>query len=65
VQLVSEEMRRVLAFLEWKAGWWDRQREIQLNVCGDILEGAHAYAAKQAHVNRALAASFEVRWRAE
>ena len=65
MQLVSEEMRCVLAFLEWKAGWWDMQQKVQLNVCGDILEGAHAYAAKQAHVNRALATSFEVRWRAE
>jgi len=34
-------------------------------VSHDILEGARAYASKQAHVNRALAASFEVRWRAE
>ena len=65
VQLVREEMRRVLAFLEWKACWWDRQREAQLIVSYDIQEGAHAYAAKQAHVNRALAASFEDRWRAE
>jgi len=46
VQLVAEEMRRMLAFLEWKAGWWDRQGEVQLNVSCDILEGAHAYAAK-------------------
>ena len=65
VQLVREEMRRVLAFLEWKACWWDRQREAQLSVTYDIQEGAHAYAAKQAHVNRALTASFEERWGAE
>ena len=65
MQLVTEEMRRVLAFLDWKAGWWDRQGEAQLNLSHDILEGAHAYAAKQAHVNRALAASFKVRWTAE
>jgi hypothetical protein len=58
-------MQHVLAFLEWKAGWWDRQGEVQLNVSCDVLEGAHAYAAKQAHVNRALAASFKVHWRAE
>ncbi len=65
MQLVTEEMRRVLAFLEWKASWWDRQGEVQLNVSCDILEGTRAYAAKQAHVNRALAASFKVRWGAE
>jgi len=58
-------MRRVLAFLEWKAGWWDRQREAQLNISHEVLQGTHAYAAKQAHINRALAASFEVHWRAE
>jgi hypothetical protein len=58
-------MRRVLAFLEWKASWWDGQGKAQLNVSDDILEGAHAYAAKQAHINRALATSFQVRWGAE
>ncbi|KAF8069134.1 hypothetical protein FPV67DRAFT_1415501 [Lyophyllum atratum] len=26
VELVQEEMRRVLAFLSWKAGWWLEQR---------------------------------------
>ena len=46
MQLVTEEMRRVLAFLEWKAAWWDRQGEAQLNISRDILEGVHAYAAK-------------------
>lgn len=65
VQLVIEEMQRVLAFLEWKASWWDRQGKAQLNVSHDILQGACAYAAKQAYVNRALAASFEMCWRAE
>ena len=65
MQLVKEEMRRVLAFLEWRASWWDRQGKAQLNVSDDILEGARAYAAKQAHINRALAASFEACWGAE
>ena len=65
VQLVAEEMRRVLTFLEWKAAWWDRHGEAQLNVSHDIQEGARAYAAKQAHVNRALAASFHMHWRAK
>ena len=51
MRLVAKEMQRVLAFLEWKACWWDRQGEAQLNVSYDILEGACAYAAKQAHVN--------------
>ena len=58
-------MQRVLAFLEWKAGWWDRQEEVQLNISCDILEGACTYAAKQAYVNQVLAALFEVHWRAE
>jgi len=65
VQLVMEEMRRVLTFLEWKAAWWDGQQEAPLNVSHGVLEGAQAYAAKQAHVNRALAASFRTRWSAE
>ena len=65
MQLVVEEMRRVLAFLEWKASWWDRQQDAQLNVSADILEGTQAYSSKQAHVNRTLAASFRARWSTE
>ena len=62
VQLVKEEMRRVLVFLEWKADWWTKEGGRVLNVRPDIADGIRAYAAKQAHINRALARSFKMRW---
>jgi hypothetical protein len=55
-------MRRVLAFLHWKAVWWTEKRGRDLNVRPDIADGIRAYAAKQAHVHRALARSFSSRW---
>ena len=65
VLLVKEEMRRVLAFLEWKAAWWTKEGgRRDLDVRPDIADGIRAYAAKQAHVNRALAHSFKMRWAA-
>jgi hypothetical protein len=62
VLLVKEEMRRVLTFLEWKAVWWTKEGVRDLDVRPDIADGIRAYAAKQAHINRALARSFKMRW---
>jgi len=62
VLLVKEEMRRVLAFLKWKAVWWTEEGARDLDVRPDIADGIHAYAAKQAAINYALARSFEMRW---
>ncbi len=62
VLLVKEEMRCVLAFLEWKAVWWTEEGARDLDVRPDIADGIRAYAAKQAAINRALARSFEMRW---
>lgn len=62
VQLVKEEMRCILAFLEWKATWWTEVGGGDLGVRADIADGIRAYAAKQASINRALACSFKTRW---
>ncbi|KAN0109688.1 hypothetical protein V8E52_009034 [Russula decolorans] len=63
VQLVKEEMRRVLAFLEWKVVWWTEEGGGKLGVTPDIADGIRAYAAKQASINRKLAQSFEMHWK--
>ncbi|KAF9490476.1 hypothetical protein BDN71DRAFT_1523131 [Pleurotus eryngii] len=50
VQLLKEEMRRVLAFLRWQAEWWEGK------VCDDesvprvLAEGLTAYARRQASI---------------
>ncbi|CAA7261921.1 unnamed protein product [Cyclocybe aegerita] len=50
VQLVWEEMRQTLAFLEWKAGWWDQRRMARTHITNDLREGINAYALDQAHL---------------
>ena len=60
VELVKEKMRRMLVFLEWKVVWWTNQGRRHLVARPDIADGIRAYAAKQAHINRALAHSFKM-----
>jgi hypothetical protein len=63
VQLLVEEMRRVITFLDWKAQWWTEQGNARLGqLAADIADGASAYAAKQAHIYSALARSFAAKW---
>ena len=47
-QLVQEEMRRVIAYLEWRASWWHKQgRRCKVDDEG-IMLGLRAYADRQA-----------------
>ncbi|TDL19233.1 hypothetical protein BD410DRAFT_702445, partial [Rickenella mellea] len=74
VTLVTEEMRRTLAFLEWRAKWWEGQvhrRALAVGdiqqpqarpVTSDIFSGLRAYALKQAAIQRALARCFAILW---
>ena len=39
VLLLKEEMRRVVAFLDWKTKWWMDRREARIDVKKDLLEG--------------------------
>ncbi|KAG2029346.1 hypothetical protein BDR03DRAFT_936849 [Suillus americanus] len=57
VLLLREEMRRVLAFFEWQAGWWDKQ--------GTQRQfGALAYAHRQATLHRRMSTHFRSLWEA-
>jgi hypothetical protein len=63
VQLLVEEMRWVITFLDWKAHWWIKQGNARSGqLAADIADGVSAYAAKQAHVFSALAGSFAAKW---
>lgn len=62
VDLLEEEMRRVLQFLTWRAGWWDSQSDRRGLEEGAQCEGEAAYAARQAAVQRSLHDSFVVKW---
>ncbi|KAF9471339.1 hypothetical protein BDN70DRAFT_909381 [Pholiota conissans] len=64
VMLLKEEMRRVLAFLAWKADWWRQRGRIKDNIARDAAEGLRAFAQVQAALQDALAAHFRGLWRA-
>ncbi|KAG1743664.1 uncharacterized protein EDB91DRAFT_1236671 [Suillus paluster] len=64
VDLLKEEQRQVIAFLDWQAGWWWCQRQgcdsEHLDDC--LREGLKAYAERQASLRRALSAHFQALW---
>ena len=63
VQLLQEEMRRVLAFCEYCAKWWDKQSSARTkDMFLDLQDGPHAYAAKQAAILCNRAKSFATMW---
>ncbi|KAG2120428.1 uncharacterized protein F5147DRAFT_741483 [Suillus discolor] len=62
IQLLMEEMRRVLAFLKWYIQWWEECATLRTFVRAEETEGFVAYAKRQGAVCRALLTSFEDRW---
>jgi hypothetical protein len=64
VLLLREEMRRVLQFLEWHAGWWEDRRSLHEGLTSELAEGMTAYASKQANIRRSIRKSFNHLWRA-
>jgi hypothetical protein len=62
-ELLQEEMRRVIAFLEWKSTWWGEKAESRLGlVTADIQHGIDAYARRQADTYHQLAVSLVSQW---
>ena len=64
VELLQEEMRRTLAFLQWQSAWWQDCRDESLLV-SDLLQsaGTLAYAEKQTALRLALHDQFKHLWR--
>ena len=62
VLLVTEEMRRTICFLEWKANWWLKLTYSRPDTPLRVQHGVAAYAAKQAAVCRSMATSFAKCW---
>ena len=61
-QIIQEEMRRVLAYMEWKASWWEQQATLRKDASLEILHGVVAYAYKQAYIARQMAARCAAAW---
>jgi hypothetical protein len=63
--ILQEEMRRVVAYLAWKANWWDSRCDLRVPSSGSeksVLHGVAAYARKQASLQRRLAAACISHW---
>ena len=63
VELLQEEMRRVVVFLEWRSQDWLAKVETPRgNLSPDVQSGVNAYAKKQAAIYHNLAVSFAELW---
>ncbi|KAG1769718.1 hypothetical protein EV702DRAFT_1181707 [Suillus placidus] len=62
VELLAEEMRRVLAFLEWQGNWWHERAVLRPLEKITEQEGLRAYAYRQAALRFAMRNSFQARW---
>ena len=64
VELLQEEMRRVVGFLEWKSENWFAKKDIRSTTTpSGIRSGLQAYARKQAAIYHDLAVLFSRLWR--
>lgn len=62
VELLQEEMRRVVMFLQWRSKDWSAKVDVREDVAPDIRSGLNAYARKQAAIYHNLAVSFVELW---
>jgi hypothetical protein len=62
-ELLQEEMRRVIVYLEWKSRTWSEKVGARAGSCSpDIQHGVDAYARKQASIHHDIAMSFAGQW---
>ena len=62
-ELLQEEMRRVIGFLEWKSRSWGERVGSRLgSIAADIQHGIDCYARKQANTHHELAVSLANQW---
>ncbi|KAF8885404.1 hypothetical protein CPB84DRAFT_1750196 [Gymnopilus junonius] len=64
VMLLKEEMRRVLAFLEWKSHWWQDRQCTWTGLEKSMAEGVQAFTLRQSSLQSQLAAHFHKLWKA-
>jgi hypothetical protein len=60
--IVQEEMRRVLAYFEWRSSWWLEQANRRTHVDPSVQSGVVAYAHKQSSLCLRMAARCAVHW---
>jgi hypothetical protein len=60
--IVQEEMRRVLAYFEWRSSWWLEQGNRRTNLDSSLQSGLVAYAHKQSTLCLRMAARCATYW---
>ncbi|KAJ7769741.1 hypothetical protein B0H14DRAFT_3509403 [Mycena olivaceomarginata] len=64
VDLLEEEMRRVLQFMDWRADWWMALVGLRAGKQDEALrEGHEAYAVRQAGYMRGIRDRFAAQWK--
>ncbi len=61
-QLLQEEMKRTVLYLEWKVQWWKKQATRRIVEDHVLAQGLSAYAERQAYLWGRLAASCVETW---
>lgn len=62
-RLLEEEMRRVLAYFEWKRGWWIERGGLRADEPSvRVRAGLQSYAEKQADIYDRLRTTFTNKW---
>jgi hypothetical protein len=62
VHIIQEEMRRTIAYYEWKQKWWLKQDPRPTTSDDTIQRGISAYSQKQAYYCECMAGSFARAW---
>jgi hypothetical protein len=60
--IIQEEMRRVLAYFEWKSSWWLEQANQRSSLEASVQSGVMAYAHKQSNLSLRMAARCAAHW---
>ncbi|KAF8209905.1 hypothetical protein K438DRAFT_1496867, partial [Mycena galopus ATCC 62051] len=63
VDLLEEEMRRILVFPQWRADWWQEQKDRRTEEEVEMVEGFIAYAECQATIQETTKARFTNDWK--
>ncbi|RPD56280.1 hypothetical protein L226DRAFT_469306, partial [Lentinus tigrinus ALCF2SS1-7] len=63
VEILQEEMRRTKEYLDWHSRWWQGHTALMFHQRAETVEGAHAYAYRQALIRNKMATYCERAWR--
>lgn len=60
--LLPEEIRRTIAYHQWKAEWWEQRAFLRTDIDSVLAEGLRSYSARQTTIRRELAGQAHSLW---